>query len=168
MNGYSNARNLAKLYGIVANGGKTKEGVLISQKTIETLKQPLTSGDSLDKIINLPFGYGLVVMPDERVRTITGFSTVLCMKHDILLMHYDIYAKICNVLLINVHNHYANNLQYSSHFIKQVTEYQNICYHLIKCTSKKIEHIAQENRNMKSADFEEMATLTIILYLYSG
>lgn len=36
MNGYSNARNLAKLYGIVANGGKTKEGVLLSQKAIET------------------------------------------------------------------------------------------------------------------------------------
>lgn len=72
MNGYSNARNLAKLYGIVANGGKTKEGVLISQKAIETLKQPLTSGDSLDKIINLPFGYGVVVMPDERGNVIFG------------------------------------------------------------------------------------------------
>lgn len=74
MNGYSNARNLAKLYGIVANGGKTKEGVLLSQKAIETLKQPLTSGDSLDKIINLTIGYGVVVMTDERVRNITGLS----------------------------------------------------------------------------------------------
>lgn len=74
MNGYSNARNLAKLYGIVANGGKTKEGVLLSQKAIETLKQPLTSGDSLDKIINLTLGYGVVVMTDERVRNITGLS----------------------------------------------------------------------------------------------
>lgn len=74
MNGYSNARNLAKLYGIVANGGKTKEGALLSQKAIETLKQPLTSGDSLDKIINLTIGYGVVVMTDERVRNITGLS----------------------------------------------------------------------------------------------
>lgn len=74
MNGYSNARNLANLYGIVANGGKTKEGVLLSQKAIETLKQPLTSGDSLDKIINLTIGYGVVVMTDERVRNITGLS----------------------------------------------------------------------------------------------
>lgn len=74
MNGYSNARNLAKLYGIVANGGKTKEGVLLSQKAIETLKQPLTSGDSVDKIINLTLGYGVVVMTDERVRNITGLS----------------------------------------------------------------------------------------------
>lgn len=80
MNGYSNARNLAKLYGIVANGGKTKEGVLLSQKAIETLKQPLTNGDSVDKIINLTFGYGVVVMTDERVRNITGFSILLCMK----------------------------------------------------------------------------------------
>lgn len=80
MNGYSNARNLAKLYGIVANGGKTEEGVLLSQKAIETLKQRLTSGDSVDKIINLTLGYGVVVMTDERVRNITGFSILLCMK----------------------------------------------------------------------------------------
>lgn len=73
MNGYSNVRNLVKLYGIVVNGGKIKEGVLFLQKVIEMLKQFLISGDSLDKIINLMFGYGVVVMMDEWVRNIMGF-----------------------------------------------------------------------------------------------
>lgn len=67
MNGYSNARNLAKLYGIVANGGKTKAGVLLSQKAIERLKQPLTSGKSFDGVININFGYGVATFTDERV-----------------------------------------------------------------------------------------------------
>lgn len=70
MNGYSNVRNLVKLYGIVVNGGKIKEGVLFFQKVIEMLKQFLISGDSVDKIINLMFGYGVVVMMDECVRNI--------------------------------------------------------------------------------------------------
>lgn len=73
MNGYSNVRNLVKLYGIVVNGGKIKEGVLFLQKVIEMLKQFLISGDSLDKIINLMIGYGVVVMMDEWVRNIMGF-----------------------------------------------------------------------------------------------
>lgn len=80
MNGYSNVRNLVKLYGIVVNGGKIKEGVLFLQKVIEMLKQFLISGDSLDKIINLMFGYGVVVMMDEWVRNIMGFFILLCMK----------------------------------------------------------------------------------------
>lgn len=73
MNGYSNVRNLVKLYGIVVKGGKIKEGVLFFQKVIEMLKQFLISGDSLDKIINLMIGYGVVVMMDEWVRNIMGF-----------------------------------------------------------------------------------------------
>lgn len=80
MNGYSNVRNLVKLYGIVVNGGKIKEGVLFFQKVIEMLKQFLISGDSLDKIINLMFGYGVVVMMDEWVRNIMRFFILLCMK----------------------------------------------------------------------------------------
>lgn len=80
MNGYSNVRNLVKLYGIVVNGGKIKEGVLFLQKVIEMLKQFLISGDSVDKIINLMFGYGVVVMMDEWVRNIMGFYILLCMK----------------------------------------------------------------------------------------
>lgn len=80
MNGYSNVRNLVKLYGIVVNGGKIKEGVLFFQKVIEMLKQFLISGDSLDKIINLMIGYGVVVMMDEWVRNIMGFFILLCMK----------------------------------------------------------------------------------------
>lgn len=80
MNGYSNVRNLVKLYGIVVNGGKIKEGVLFLQKVIEMVKQFLISGDSLDKIINLMFGYGVVVMMDEWVRNIMGFFILLCMK----------------------------------------------------------------------------------------
>lgn len=80
MNGYSNVRNLVKLYGIVVNGGKIKEGVLFLQKVIEMLKQFLISGDSVDKIINLMFGYGVVVMMDEWVRNIMGFFILLCMK----------------------------------------------------------------------------------------
>lgn len=80
MNGYSNVRNLVKLYGIVVNGGKIKEGVLFLQKVIEMLKQFLISGDSVDKIINLMIGYGVVVMMDEWVRNIMGFFILLCMK----------------------------------------------------------------------------------------
>lgn len=80
MNGYSNVRNLVKLYGIVVNGGKIKEGVLFFKKVIEMLKQFLISGDSVDKIINLMFGYGVVVMMDEWVRNIMGFFILLCMK----------------------------------------------------------------------------------------
>nr|XP_022303590.1 beta-lactamase domain-containing protein 2-like [Crassostrea virginica] len=72
MNGYSNARNLAKLYGIVANGGKTKAGVLLSQKAIERLKQPLTSGKSFDGVININFGYGVATFTDERGNAVFG------------------------------------------------------------------------------------------------
>ena len=67
VNGFSNARNLAKLYGIVANGGKTKGGVLLSQKAIERLQQPLVSGKSFDGVINADFGYGVGTLKDERV-----------------------------------------------------------------------------------------------------
>nr|XP_022331156.1 beta-lactamase domain-containing protein 2-like [Crassostrea virginica] len=72
VNGFSNARNLAKLYGIVANGGKTKGGVLLSQKAIERLQQPLVSGKSFDGVINADFGYGVGTLKDERGNTVFG------------------------------------------------------------------------------------------------
>jgi hypothetical protein len=62
MNGYSNARNVAKLYGIIANGGKTDKGTLLSEKAIKVLEEPLTSGKSLDKVLNEQFGRGVMVM----------------------------------------------------------------------------------------------------------
>ncbi|XP_061181633.1 beta-lactamase domain-containing protein 2-like [Saccostrea echinata] len=72
MNGYSNARNLAKLFGIVANGGKTKEGILLSEKVIELLKQPLTSGKSMDGVINIEFGYGVGIGKDDKGNIVFG------------------------------------------------------------------------------------------------
>ncbi|XP_061169148.1 beta-lactamase domain-containing protein 2-like [Saccostrea echinata] len=66
VNGYSNARNLAKLYGIIANGGKTDEGILLSKKIIRVLEEPLTSGIGLDGTINPTFGRGVIVFTEDK------------------------------------------------------------------------------------------------------
>ncbi|XP_071157127.1 beta-lactamase domain-containing protein 2-like [Mytilus edulis] len=47
-NGHGNARSLAKLYGILANGGKDKGKTLMSLETIRTLFSPIISGHTLD------------------------------------------------------------------------------------------------------------------------
>ncbi|XP_048728760.2 beta-lactamase domain-containing protein 2-like [Ostrea edulis] len=65
MNGYSNARNLAKLFGIIANGGKTDKGILLSEKAIKVLEEPLTFGKSVDGLLNEQFGRGVMVMTEN-------------------------------------------------------------------------------------------------------
>ncbi|XP_061182338.1 beta-lactamase domain-containing protein 2-like [Saccostrea echinata] len=65
LNGYSNARNLAKLYGIIANGGKNDEGTLLSEKIIQVLEEPLTSGVSLDGMTISNFGRGVIALIED-------------------------------------------------------------------------------------------------------
>ncbi|XP_062595751.1 beta-lactamase domain-containing protein 2-like [Saccostrea cucullata] len=66
LNGYSNARNLAKLFGIIANGGKTEKGILLSEKTIRALEETLTSGTSLDGTIIPTFGRGVTMLMEDK------------------------------------------------------------------------------------------------------
>lgn len=59
-NGHGTARSLAKLYGILANGGKEKGKVLLSTKMIDLLFSPVVTGISLDMGHNNTLGRGVI------------------------------------------------------------------------------------------------------------
>ncbi len=57
--GYGTAEALAKVYGIIANGGKTNEGkVLLSEKVLKLIEENGTP-ESIDEITGIPVGYRL-------------------------------------------------------------------------------------------------------------
>jgi hypothetical protein len=66
--GYGTARGMAKLYGILANGGKLGGCVLLSSATLPKLNEVVISG--IDRILGIGTqrGYGMVI---------TGLSQVI-------------------------------------------------------------------------------------------
>ena len=72
MNGYGTARGMAKLYGILANGGTVGDRVLLSAASLPKLNEVVSVG--LDKVlgINLTRGYGTM----EEVGAIDGVKQV--------------------------------------------------------------------------------------------
>jgi hypothetical protein len=58
---------LAKLYGILANGGKEKDKVLLSTKMIDLLFSPVVTGISLDMGHNNTLGRGVLTYYNVKV-----------------------------------------------------------------------------------------------------
>ncbi|XP_062614250.1 beta-lactamase domain-containing protein 2-like [Saccostrea cucullata] len=61
--GFGNSRSLAKLWGILANGGTYKNTTLLNSSTINTLGTPLTSGRSKDGLFDVAVGRGVFFLP---------------------------------------------------------------------------------------------------------
>ena len=59
---------MAKLYGILANGGKEKDKVLLSTKMIDLLFSPVVTGISLDMGHNNTLGRGVITYDNVKVR----------------------------------------------------------------------------------------------------
>lgn len=65
--GFSTANDFAKLMGIIANGGKTKDGkVLLSEKTIKILGETSSTGKDMIFGTNKTFGLGIVPIPNPK------------------------------------------------------------------------------------------------------
>ena len=62
-NGFGTADSLAKLYGILANGGSYKGKKLMSPETIHRLNEPLVSDVDLILGLNITLGRGVMMFP---------------------------------------------------------------------------------------------------------
>ena len=69
-NGFGTARAIAKLYGILANGGIDGESVLVSKKSITLLNHPVRHGPDLIIGMNMTHGLGVThfYSKDDEVR----------------------------------------------------------------------------------------------------
>ena len=67
MYGFGTARALAKLFGILANGGRMGDRVLLSSNSLPKLNEVVASG--MDRIFgfNMSYGLGLLVGGSQRV-----------------------------------------------------------------------------------------------------
>jgi CubicO group peptidase (beta-lactamase class C family) len=63
-NGQSTARSLAKLYGVLANGGKVGDTVILSQSMIDLCSKEEVSG--LDTVLQLPTRFSLGFMLNQK------------------------------------------------------------------------------------------------------
>lgn len=61
--GYGNARSLAKLWGIIANGGTYNNKTLLNPEVIRILGTPVVAGESLDGLLNVAVGRGVFFLP---------------------------------------------------------------------------------------------------------
>lgn len=61
--GFGNARSLAKLWGIIANGGTYKNKTLMTPDMVRLLGTPVAAGRSLDGIVDVPLGRGVFFLP---------------------------------------------------------------------------------------------------------
>ncbi|XP_062606408.1 beta-lactamase domain-containing protein 2-like [Saccostrea cucullata] len=61
--GFGNSRSLAKLWGILANGGTYKNTTLLNSSMINMLGTPLTSGRSEDGLFDVAVGRGVFFLP---------------------------------------------------------------------------------------------------------
>ena len=77
--GYGNAHGLAKIYGILANGGSSNGKKLLSPETIELLSKKVKSGK--DKVLGLrsSYGRGVFIMRSPQVYIQTDNFKVLRM-----------------------------------------------------------------------------------------
>jgi len=71
VNGFGKADSVAKLYGMVANGGKYKGKQYFSQKTLAKLTKSLYEG--LDEVLKIPvnYGRGFFLMPNKKNDSMT-------------------------------------------------------------------------------------------------
>lgn len=60
-NGHGTARAIAKLYGIIANGGVYDNKTLLEESTIKTLNQTIVEGNDVVLGAELKFGHGLII-----------------------------------------------------------------------------------------------------------
>lgn len=76
ISGYGTARALARLYGILADGGKLPSGhVLLSPATIAIADTPVSPGPIVDAILGAKrhWGYGFQHFEEPGVRVCTRF-----------------------------------------------------------------------------------------------
>ncbi|XP_048763866.2 uncharacterized protein LOC125671923 isoform X2 [Ostrea edulis] len=70
--GFGNSRSLAKLWGIVANGGTYKNKTLLTPAMIDLLETPVTSGRSVDGLFNISVGRGVFFLSIPQSRYAIG------------------------------------------------------------------------------------------------
>lgn len=61
--GFGTARAIAKLMGILANGGKQNEKVLLTPQAIDLLGSPLSEDDDRFLLRKVTYGPGTMLMP---------------------------------------------------------------------------------------------------------
>ena len=66
--GYGTARGMAKLYGILANGGRVGDHVLLSPRTVDKLTEAVVSGVDIVLGHHISWGYGFSVALPVLVR----------------------------------------------------------------------------------------------------
>lgn len=73
---YGNARTLAKLYGLLANGGSYQGKSLMSPSTIAQLTRIIKGG--IDKSIKLErhYGFGFCILQSPKVLTISRLNDI--------------------------------------------------------------------------------------------
>ncbi|XP_069121987.1 beta-lactamase domain-containing protein 2-like [Argopecten irradians] len=72
--GHGNARSLAKLYGILANGGQADGKSMMSQEMIQILNKPVVSKKSLDLHRPSTFGLGVMFTDNQQGDKVFGHS----------------------------------------------------------------------------------------------
>ncbi|OWF54642.1 Beta-lactamase domain-containing protein 2 [Mizuhopecten yessoensis] len=72
--GHGNARSLAKLYGILANGGQINGKQMISQEMIHVLNKPVVSKLSLDLHRPATYGLGLIFFDNPQGGKVIGHT----------------------------------------------------------------------------------------------
>ena len=94
-NGFGTARAVAKLYGILANGGSDDGKVLLRKPALEKLFTPLRSGRDVVLAKNITWGYGVqhhldegykvgkMMDHEEPCKTSEGYKEYQIMDHEI-------------------------------------------------------------------------------------
>ncbi|XP_033760354.1 beta-lactamase domain-containing protein 2-like [Pecten maximus] len=72
--GHGNARSLAKLYGILANGGQIDGKHMLSQEMIHTLNTPVVSKNSLDLHRLSTYGLGVIFFDNPQGGKVFGHT----------------------------------------------------------------------------------------------
>ena len=75
--GFATARSLAKVYGILANGGAKLDGKrLLKPETIQLLNEPLCSGPDKLLMRDMSFSRAMIVFPqEEKTNPPVSYST---------------------------------------------------------------------------------------------
>lgn len=71
-NGYGTARGIAKLYGIISNGGVHENKTLFKESTLDAMEVPLVKGLDLVIGVNNSFGPGLMLIKSPKGNTMFG------------------------------------------------------------------------------------------------
>ena len=74
--GYGTVRSMAKLFGILANGGMDGKKRLLSEKTLNKMAKPAASGPDEILHINVTYGLGYFLLP-QPLNAVRALSFVL-------------------------------------------------------------------------------------------